>query len=154
MVAPRFKEASLNFLGTAIKLTKDVLIIVGKIIINKTKITLSKQSPAIFSFANFLTKGTTTVMPKKPYITEGIAAKTSTIGFKIKTSFLFAISLKNVAVKTPKGAAKKTAPAVAKMEAKIKFLIPKTFNSGTHCEPKINLKKPILKIAGEPETTK
>jgi hypothetical protein len=65
-VSPKANEDSLTSRGTALKESTEMLMIVGKIITDNTKIAVSKQSPTVLPKEMNLTIGTIISIPKKP----------------------------------------------------------------------------------------
>lgn len=149
LFAPSPNEASLNCFGTVFKAVKEVLTMVGRTIIVKTKITASIESPTmgwplqVLKFAKIeFIAGTMVAIPTKPNTTDGTLDISSTSGFKnIKTFFEQNSDIKT-AVKIPIGALITIAPMVEKTEALIMFRIPNLFALGFQLELVKILKKP------------
>ena len=149
-VAPKARDASLYDMGTYLKEDSDIVITVGKIIIDKIIITANKLSPTERSLNIFLMIGTIKSIPKNPYTTEGIPAKSCINGLMIFEMLLGDISAKNTAVNIPMGTPIMIAPNVPLKEHNIKGKIPYILFDGCQSFPKIKLKKPISNIAGNP----
>ncbi len=71
-----------------------------------------------------LRRGTRTVSPKNPYMTEGIPANTSDMLFKTDLNLDGATSDMNIAAATPMGTANSIAPAVTSRVAVIIGTVP------------------------------
>lgn len=115
-VLPNARDASLYEGGTASNAFCATLMIVGKIIMARIRITASRLSPLVRPGNSARRPGTITRMPKKPKMTEGMPASSSTAGRTIPRSQRGASSARNTAVSRPTGTPSRTAPTVPKTE--------------------------------------
>ena len=99
--------------------------------------------------------GTSTIMPTRPYTTEGIPAKSCTAVRITAASRGGAALAKNMAVISPTGTPTTIAPAVPYTEVRIKARIPNcapvVVFVGSQTRPNRNLNRPISRMAGRPE---
>ena len=96
------------------------------------------------------TKGTTTIMPKNPYTTDGMPASRSMAERMTRPVLFGASSARNTATMIPTKVENATERAVAKREATIIGKIPKISAVGCQVVPKIKSSTPILNMAGAP----
>ena len=136
--------------GTALRDVSLVLIIVGRTIIDNIIITAKRLSPRLFGKI-FLIVGTIISIPKKPYTTEGIPARSWTAGLSIFAYLFDAISDKYEAVSKPIGTPIIIDPNVANIDDIIKYKIPYWLLAGSQCVPNKNCSNPISAIAGTPD---
>ena len=88
--APSVREASSYSLGTASSAVSETFIIEGSIIIARTIIAARRLAPSGM-LNSFLIPGTSTIMPTKPYTTDGIPARRLTADSIIALTLGFAI---------------------------------------------------------------
>ena len=122
-VAPSAREPSVYSLGTALRAVSDTLIMEGRIITASTRMAASRLSPA-FRSKRSLMAGTSTIMPTRPYTTEGMPASRSTAGRTAAASLGGATRARNTAVRMPTGTPSTIAPQVPHTEVRIKGRMP------------------------------
>ena len=83
----------------------------------------SRQAPELRPNA-FRMAGTSTIMPTKPYTTEGMPASSSTAALMTRAALGGATFARNMAVIRPIGTPMSTAPAVPYTEVRIKGRMP------------------------------
>jgi len=98
----------------------------------------------------FLISGARTITPINPYTTEGIAARSSIVGFIILITDRGTYSLRKKATDTPSGAPIIIAPKVTHSDAVIIGKIPYFPNCGCHSFAKRKFFNPYLNIKGSP----
>ena len=110
-VAPKAREASSYSLGTAFRAVVETLTIEGRIIMASTIMAASRVAPE-GRLKTFWIRGTSTVIPTRPYTTEGMPASSSTAVWITAATLGGAILARNTAVIRPTGTPIITAPAV------------------------------------------
>ena len=111
LVAPSARDASSYSFGTALSAFSDTLMMEGRIIIASTMIAASSDAPEERSNISRIA-GTSTIIPTKPYTTDGIPASSSTAVWMIPATFGDAHLERKIAVIKPIGTPTTTAPAV------------------------------------------
>ena len=124
------------------RLLSDTEIMVGRIIIPRRRDAVRTELP--FPPNAFLTKGTITMSPKKPYTTLGIPASRSIPFFKGPCSPFGQNLERNIAVMSPIGTPKRIAPAVTYTLPAIMGKIPNVSFPGFHFCPIRKSMAPIL----------
>ena len=110
-MAPRARLASSYSLGTARRAVSDTLMMEGRIMMASTIIAASRQAPEL-RWNRFRMVGTSTIMPTRPYTTEGMPASSCTAVRITAASFGGATFARNMAVSSPMGIPMTMAPAV------------------------------------------
>ena len=95
--------------------------------------------------------GFTRFAPSKPYITDGIPARSSTAGFTTFFIALGASSDRNTAVRSPIGTPITIAPRVPNTDVRISGRIPNCYFFAYHVSPSRKSVKPIFPMAGAPD---
>ena len=89
----------------------DILIMEGRIITARTMMAANRLEPSGM-WKSFRSPGTSTIMPMRPYTTEGMPASRSTAGRTTAATLGGATFAKNTAVIKPMGTPMRMAPAV------------------------------------------
>ena len=134
-VAPSASDASSYSGGTARSAVSDTLTMYGSIITASTSIAASRHAPLDSPKALWI-PGTRTVIPTKPYTTDGIPASSPTaelITEAMRGGAIFAI---NIAVSSPSGTPSTIAPAVPYTLVRINGRIPNCSVPELHVSPK------------------
>ena len=95
--------------------------------------------------------GFTRLAPRRPYITDGIPARSSTAGFTTFFIALGASSDMNTAVRSPIGTPITIAPRVPNIDVSISGSIPNCSFFAYQVSPNRKSVKPIFPIAGAPD---
>ena len=110
-VAPRASEASSYSLGTALRAVSDTEMMEGRIMTASTRMAQNRLAPS-GRWKATRTAGTRTIMPMRPYTTEGMPASRSTAGRTRLARRGGATLARNTAVMKPTGTPRTMAPAV------------------------------------------
>lgn len=110
-VAPSAREASSYSRGTARSAVSETDTMYGRIITVSTRMAVSRHAPEERENV-FCTNGTSTVMPTRPYTTEGMPASSATQLRAAAAMRGGAALARNTAVKRPSGTPRSSAPAV------------------------------------------
>ena len=100
--------------------------------------------------------GTSTIIPTKPYTTDGMPASSSTAPRMTLATLGGATLERNSAVNSPTGTPIRMAPAVPYTEVRMKGRIPndgsRVVVAGSQTCPVRKSQRPICRMAGTPET--